>query len=139
MEIKRKDILSLGLLFCFLFCSEKVSAAEKLSFNFSGKAHIIFSEPTPEELKNSNITITSNLYGDNTQLVPNNYWITKRVDNDRYDICYKDWNSFFLRIDKVLADSCGRSEPGRKRIKPGSHDSGGHRNSRSHGWHGRCS
>lgn len=101
MEIKRKDILSLGLLFCFLFCSEKVSAAEKLSFNFSGKAHIIFSEPTPEELKNSNITITSNLYGDNTQLVPNNYWITKRVDNDRYDICYKDWNSFFLRIDKV--------------------------------------
>ena len=104
MEIKRKDFFTVGLLLCFLFSAGKSSASEKLSekltFNFSGKAHIIFGEPTPEELKNNSI-ITANLYGDHTQLVPNSYWITKRVDNDRYDICYKDWTDFFLRIDKI--------------------------------------
>lgn len=100
MEIKRKDIFTIGLLLCFLFSPGRSSASDKLSFNFSGKTHIIFGEPTPEELK-SNSIIMSNLYADNTQLVPNNYWITKRVDNDRYDICYKDWTNFFLRIDKI--------------------------------------
>lgn len=100
MEITKKDIFTIGLLLCFLFSSGMSSASDKLSFNFSSKTHIIFGEPTPEELKNNN-SITSNLYADNTQLVPNNYWVTKRVDNDRYDICYKDWTNFFLRIDKI--------------------------------------
>jgi hypothetical protein len=100
MEIKRKDIFTIGLFLCLLFASGTSSASDSLLFNFSGKTHIIFGEPTPEELKNNSI-ITSNLYADNTQLVPNNYWITKRVDNDRYDICYKDWTNFFLRIDKI--------------------------------------
>jgi tetratricopeptide (TPR) repeat protein len=100
MEIKRKDIFAIALFLCFLCIAGMSSASEKLTFNFSGKTHIIFSEPTSEDFKNNSV-ITSNLYADNTQLVPNNYWITKRVDNDRYDLCYKDWSNFFLRIDKT--------------------------------------
>ncbi len=98
--MKRKNFFILGLLLFFLFSSGKLSASEILSFNFSGKTHIIFGEPTPEEsAKNSIITV--NLYADDTQIVPNNYWTAKRVDNDHYDISYKDWTNFFLRIDKI--------------------------------------
>ena len=100
MEINKNAYFVLWILLGFLFISGNSSASEKVSFNFSGKTHIIFGEPTAEELA-TNSGITANLYGDNIQLVPNYYWITKRVDNDHYDISYKDWTNFFLRIDKV--------------------------------------
>jgi len=98
MEMKRKYIASVGLILSFLLISGQSSASDRVAINFSGKTTITFSEPTSEELKN-NSPITSNLYADGIQLVPNNYWVTKRIDSNRYDICYKDWTDFFLRVD----------------------------------------